>query len=49
MDEYQIMDDELDEIEGILAYDSAKASGDEIIPFDQAVDEIEQGRQESAS
>ena len=35
----------LDEIESIRAYDEAKASGDEIIPFSQATQEIERHRQ----
>ncbi len=32
---------ELEELECIRAYDAAKAFSDEIIPFEQAVDEIE--------
>lgn len=35
---------ELEELESIRAYDAAKASGDEAIPFEQAVAEIEQAR-----
>ena len=35
----------LEEIESIRAYDEAKASGDEIIPFVEATDEIERRRQ----
>ena len=35
---------ELEELESVRAYDSAKASGDETIPFEQAIDEIEQSR-----
>lgn len=35
----------LDEIESIRAYDEAKASDDEIIPFSQATQEIERHRQ----
>jgi len=34
----------LEELESIFAYDAAKAAGDEAVPFDQAVAEIEQGR-----
>jgi len=34
----------LDEIESIRAFDEAKASGDEVIPFAQATDEIERQR-----
>jgi len=31
-----------EELESIRAYDAAKASGDEAIPFEQAIAEIEQ-------
>jgi hypothetical protein len=34
----------LEELESIRAYDAAKASGDEVIPFEQAVTEIERER-----
>ena len=34
----------LEEVESIRAYDEAKASNDEVIPFDQATDEIERQR-----
>jgi PHD/YefM family antitoxin component YafN of YafNO toxin-antitoxin module len=33
-----------EEVESIRAYDEAKASNDEVIPFNQATDEIEQQR-----
>ena len=33
----------LEELDDIRAYDKAKQSGDEAIPFDQAVREIEKG------
>jgi hypothetical protein len=36
---------ELEELEAIRAYDIAKASRDEAIPFEQAVQEIEKSRQ----
>lgn len=39
---YRNLMKELEELESIRAYDSAKTSGDPIIPFDQAVTEIEQ-------
>jgi PHD/YefM family antitoxin component YafN of YafNO toxin-antitoxin module len=39
--DYRKLLEELEELESIRAYDSAKASGDEVIPFEQAVDEIE--------
>ena len=44
MEEYQKLLEELDELESIRAYDTAKRSGDEAVPFDQAVREIEQDR-----
>jgi PHD/YefM family antitoxin component YafN of YafNO toxin-antitoxin module len=34
----------LEEVESIRAYDEAKASNEEVIPFDQATDEIERHR-----
>ena len=42
--EYRRILEELEELESIRAYDAAKASEDEAIPFPQAVKEIEQGR-----
>jgi hypothetical protein len=33
--------EELEELESIRAYDRAKAQADEVIPFEQAVAEIE--------
>ena len=42
--DYQQLLEELEELECIRAYDAAKASNDEIIPFAQAVAEIEQTR-----
>jgi hypothetical protein len=35
---------ELEELESIRAYDAAKASEDEAIPFEQAIEEIERER-----
>ncbi len=37
--------EELEELDAIRAYDEAKVSGDETIPFDQAIAEIERERQ----
>jgi len=45
LDEYRQILEQLEELESIRAYDAAKASGDEAVPFDQAVREIEQSRQ----
>ena len=42
--DYRRLLEDLEELEAIRAYDAAKASGDEAIPFDQAVAEIEQNR-----
>jgi len=39
--DYKKLLEELEELDAIRAYDTAKASEDEIIPFDQAIDEIE--------
>jgi hypothetical protein len=36
---------EMEELESIRAYDAAKASGDEAIPFQKAMEEIEHSRQ----
>jgi hypothetical protein len=41
MADYQKLLDELEELESLRAYDRAKASGDQAIPFDQAIAEIE--------
>jgi hypothetical protein len=38
---YEKILDELEELESIRAYDKAKASGDEMLPFEKAVKEIE--------
>lgn len=39
--DYHKILEELEELESIRAYDLAKASGDEAIPFEQAISEIE--------
>lgn len=44
VEDYQHLLEELEELESLRAYDAAKASGDEMIPFEQAVAEIEQSR-----
>jgi hypothetical protein len=41
IEEYQKVLEALEELESISAYDEAKGSNDEIIPFDQAIEEIE--------
>jgi hypothetical protein len=42
--DYQKLLEEVEELEAIRAYDAAKASGDEAIPLEQAILEIEQNR-----
>jgi len=42
---YQKLLDALEELESIRAFDEAKASNDEAIPFSEAVQEIERERQ----
>ena len=42
---YRRLMTELEELEAIRAYDAAKASGDEAVPFEQAMQEIEKSRQ----
>lgn len=48
VEEYERMVEELEALEDVLAYDRARAEiehgEDEVIPFDQAVREIEEGR-----
>ncbi len=45
IEDYRRVLEDLEELESIRAYDEAKASKDEIIPFDQAIREIERDRQ----
>jgi hypothetical protein len=42
--EYRRLLEDLEELESIRAYDAAKASDDEVIPFEQAVTKIERDR-----
>ncbi len=42
--EYQTILEELEELEAVRAYDTAKASTETPIPFEQAVAEIERDR-----
>ncbi len=44
IEDYHKLLEEAEELESIRAYDAAKGSGDEAIPFQQAVREIEQNR-----
>jgi hypothetical protein len=43
-DDYCRLLEELEELDAIRAYDAAKTSSDEAIPFEQATGEIENGR-----
>ena len=45
MEEYEKLLQELEELESLKAYDAAKSSGDEAIPLDQALAEIDELRQ----
>lgn len=42
--EYQQLLEEREDLASLRAYDAAKASGDEAIPFEQAIAEIERHR-----
>ena len=44
MREYQAVLEELEELDAVRAYDAAKASGEQPIPFEQAIEEIERQR-----
>jgi hypothetical protein len=44
MDDYRQLLEASEELESIRAYDAAKSSGDEAVPFTQAVAEIERDR-----
>jgi hypothetical protein len=45
IEDYHRLLEELEELEALRAYDTAKASGDEVLPLEQALTEIEQDRQ----
>jgi len=42
--DYQELLEELEELECIRAYDAAKASGEQAVPFEQGIAEIESDR-----
>jgi PHD/YefM family antitoxin component YafN of YafNO toxin-antitoxin module len=42
--DYEKLLEEVEELESIRAYDAAKACRDEVLPFEQAVSEIEKNR-----
>ncbi len=43
IEQYRVLLEAAEELDAIRAYDAAKASGDEAIPLEQAIAEIEQG------
>jgi hypothetical protein len=43
--DYQKLLEDLEELDAIRAYDEARASGSEAIPFEEAIAEIEQRRE----
>ena len=45
IEDYHRLLEELEELEALRAYDAAKASGDEVLPLEQALIEIEKDRQ----
>lgn len=45
LDRYHQLLEALEEIDAIRAYDDAKGSGDEAVPFEEATREIERDRQ----
>lgn len=44
LEQFQRIIEELEDLEDIRAYDAAMASGEEVVPSDQAIAEIEQSR-----
>lgn len=44
IEDYRKLLEELEELASIRAYDAARSSGDEVVPFEKAVREIEQDR-----
>ncbi len=45
IEDYHRLLEELEELDALRAYDAAKASGDEVLPLEQALAEIEKDRQ----
>jgi len=44
LEEYEKLVEEAEELDAICAYDAAKTSGEQAIPFEQAVNEIERNQ-----
>lgn len=44
IEDYDKMLEDMEELESIRAYDTAKSSKDEVLPFEQAIEEIEKNR-----
>ena len=45
IEDYRQLLEDVEELEAIRAYDVAKASGDEVVPLEQALAEMENGLQ----
>ena len=45
LEQYEALTEAAEELDAIRAYDEAKAANDEVVPFEQAIREIEQTRQ----
>ncbi len=45
IEDYHRLLEELEELDALRAYDAAKASGDEVLPLERALTEIEKDRQ----
>ncbi len=45
IEDFREIQKELEELDSIRTYDAAKASGDELVPFQRAVSEIERSRE----
>jgi len=45
IEEYEAILEQLEDLESIRAFDAAKASNEDAIPFEQAIGEIERERQ----
>ena len=45
IEQYEALLEAVEELDTMRAYDEAKAANDDVIPFEQAIREIEQARQ----
>ncbi|MEW5947498.1 MAG: hypothetical protein AB1742_15020 [bacterium] len=44
IEDYEKLLEDMEELESIRAYDAAKMSKDDVLPFEKAIDEIEKNR-----